>query len=135
MTRINVVSVTELADQHLMAEYRELPMVFAAARRSNPAKFKSTNVYTLNKGHVTFFFDKRAYLMNRWVELVEELRNRGFSINPQDRIVQWKELDKFPQIHWQPDDHARCVNLIRLQEKIAQKPSWYRFRGKPFVTC
>lgn len=33
MTRINLVHVKELADQHLMAEYRELPRVFGAVRK------------------------------------------------------------------------------------------------------
>ncbi|MGP2427932.1 pyrimidine dimer DNA glycosylase/endonuclease V, partial [Escherichia coli] len=33
MTRINLTLVSELADQHLMAEYRELPRVFGAVRK------------------------------------------------------------------------------------------------------
>lgn len=32
MTRINLTLVSELADQHLMAEYRELPRIFGAVR-------------------------------------------------------------------------------------------------------
>lgn len=31
MTRINLTLVSELTDQHLMAEYRELPRVFGAS--------------------------------------------------------------------------------------------------------
>lgn len=133
MTRINVVPVTELTDQHLMAEYRELPMVPAAARRSNPANHKPTNVYTLNKGHVMFFYNKKKYLLNRWLDLIAELYDRGFNIDPAARTVHWPALDKFPQVDWQPDAHAVSVNKQRLEERIGQKPHWYRYRGKPLT--
>ena len=130
MTRINVVPVTELTDQHLMAEYRELPMVPASARRSDPGKYKPTDVYTLNKGHVLFFFNKKKYLMNRWLDLIAELHDRGYKIDPSARTVHWTALDRFPQVDWQPDAHARSINEERLVTRIKQRPGWYRFRGK-----
>lgn len=132
MTRINVIDVTELADQHLMAEYRELPMVFASARRSDPSKYVVADKYTLNTGHVKFFFNKKKYLLNRWLDLIEELNHRGYEIDPSSRTVHWNSLDKFSQIEWSPTDQDKVVNLQRLQEKISQKPAWYRYRGKPF---
>lgn len=33
MTRINLTLVSELTDQHLIAEYRELPRVFGIVRK------------------------------------------------------------------------------------------------------
>lgn len=131
MTRINVIPVEELTDQHLMAEYRELPMVPAAARRSKPDNYKPTDKYTLNKGHVTFFYNKKEYLLNRWLDLIEELYKRGFNIDPSSRIVHWQALDKFPQEQWAPDQHALSVNKQRIEERINQKPQWYRYHGKP----
>ena len=133
MTRINVVPVEELTDQHLMAEYRELPMVPAAARRSSPANYKPTSVYTLNKGHVMFFYNKKRFLIDRWLDLIMELRNRGFNIDPAARTVHWDALDKFPQTDWIPDSHALSINLARIEERINQKPHWYRRYGKPIV--
>ena len=133
MTRINVIPVEDLTDQHLMAEYRELPMVPAAARRSNPANYKPSTVYTLNKGHVLFFFNKKKFLMNRWLELIEELYERKFNIDPSLRIVKWKELDRFPQTDWIPDSHAVSVNMQRITERINQKPNWYRHRSQPLT--
>lgn len=133
MTRINVIPVQELTDQHLMAEYRELPMVPASARRSKPEGYKPTTVYTLNKGHVMFFYNKKKFLQNRWLELIEELYDRGFNIDPAARIVKWKDLDKFPQVHWVPDQDALLVNNQRIQERIAQKPHWYRYKGRPLT--
>ncbi len=57
MTRINVIDPIDLTDQHLMAEYRELPMIMGSLRRSLKSKKglpKITPKYTLNAGHVTF---------------------------------------------------------------------------------
>jgi len=131
MTRINVIPVEELTDQHLMAEYRELPMVMTSARRSKVDTFKPSDKYTLNRGHVMFFYNKKNYLMNRWLSLIDELVKRGYNIDPSQRRVYWKELDKFPQIDWQPDEYARKVNLERIKERIAKQPEWYRYHKKP----
>ena len=68
MTRINLVSPEELTDQHLMAEWREIKMVPAALRRSLRTQStqavlkKIPSAFTLNKGHVTFFYNKIDYL-------------------------------------------------------------------------
>jgi len=131
MTRINVIPVEELTDQHLMAEYRELPMVPAIARRSSPEGYNHTDRYTLNKGHVMFFYNKKKFLLNRWLDLINELYSRGFNIDPASRVVHWDALDKFPQTDWQPDNHAITVNKQRIEERINQKRHWYRYHGKP----
>ena len=60
MTRINIIPASELHDQHLIAEYREITMVPAALRRTLNSKkgldeSKIPSTYTLNKGHVYFF--------------------------------------------------------------------------------
>lgn len=129
MTRINVVSVIELTDQHLMAEYRELPMVFTSAKRSNASKFVPKTDYTLNKGHVSFFWDKKQYLLNRWLDIIEELHNRNYNIDPAQRRVLWNEVDKFPQVQWTPSQKDRQVNIKRLEERIVSRPGWYRYYG------
>ena len=43
MTRINMVNVKELTDQHLFAEFREIKMVPKALARSLDAIRKKTN--------------------------------------------------------------------------------------------
>ena len=65
MTRINSnIDPKKLTDQHLMAEYRELPMVPAALRKSLRTQSVKTILskipkrYKLNSGHVLFFVDK-----------------------------------------------------------------------------
>ena len=60
MTRINIINVSELTDQHLIAEYREITMVPAALNRTINSRNgldinKIPKEFTLNKGHVTSF--------------------------------------------------------------------------------
>ena len=79
MTRINLVPAENLADQHLFAEWREIKMVPAALRRSLRTKtiqsiLKSVpSRYTLNTGHVTFFYNKMKFLTDRYEILSNEL--------------------------------------------------------------
>lgn len=131
MTRINTIPVKELTDQHLMAEYRELPMVLAAARKSNPQLYKPSTQYTLNKGHVKFFFNKKNYLQNRYNQLIQELIDRGFNINPSQRNIDFEILNKFHQVNWHPTWPDLVINRSRIFDRIAEKPNWYRYFGQP----
>ena len=75
MTRINLVPPSELTDQHLIAEYREIFMVAGSLRRTLLSKngFQESRVpkkYTLNKGHVYFFYNKGQYLHKRYLDLI-----------------------------------------------------------------
>lgn len=65
MTRINLVPVEELADQHLLAEYRELPRCLNKPTRS-PSDFP---VYVLGKGHVKWAEAHQKFLLNDTVRL------------------------------------------------------------------
>lgn len=92
MTRVNLVPVEELTSRHAMAELRELKMVPAALRRSlrtrkwNVVKSEIPKHYTLNTGHVKFFFDKLWYLRTRYFQLVGELLKRGYKLDPDNMI-------------------------------------------------
>jgi deoxyribonuclease (pyrimidine dimer) len=80
MTRINIVPLEELMDQHLIAEYREITMVPASIVRTLSSKKgvdykKILKSFTLNEGHVYFFYDKGFYLSKRYKLLVIEIKN------------------------------------------------------------
>jgi deoxyribonuclease (pyrimidine dimer) len=130
MTRINIIPPSELTDQHLIAEYREITMVPAALTRtlnskSGLDKNKIKKTYTLNAGHVYFFYDKGLYLNKRYDELVYEMKARGFSPDPNR---------KFPKgvfstglyNDWMPSLDEQKIIRQRIKEKIAMKPNWYR---------
>ena len=134
MTRINLIPPSELTDQHLMAEYRELPMVMGSAKRSHPSTFVPAVKYLLNKGHVKFFFNKRAFLLDRYQKLILELRKRGFNIDPGSREVDWSVLDKFPQVEWKPKSYDIEISRERITWKISLKPWWYTINKVPIAT-
>jgi deoxyribonuclease (pyrimidine dimer) len=135
MTRINIVPTEELADQHLVAEYRELFMVGSALQRSlkspNWNKNKKTwpTTFTLNTGHVKFFYNKGRYLHKRYDELVSEMRRRGMNPDPTRRFKteQWPE-DLY--LDWEPSPSEQLIVRQRIQERIDVKPEWYRWSNK-----
>ena len=131
MTRINIIDTTELTDQHLIAEYREIFMVAGSLRRTLVSKngYQESKVpkhYTLNSGHVYFFYNKGKYLHNRYNQLIDEMKRRGFK--PDSSRVFPKEIFVNNNLYndWFP--RAEDYNIIkqRIEEKIALKPDWYR---------
>ena len=130
MTRINIIPVSELTDQHLIAEYREITMVPAALTRtlnskSGFIKKKIPDRFTLNTGHVYFFYDKGLYLYNRYDNIVEEMILRGF--NPDLKRIFPKDIFPFELFNdWTPTIKEQEIVRSRIKEKIAMKPSWYR---------
>lgn len=122
MTRINVVDPKELTDQHLIAEYRELPRVFALARVDPKAPAE----YTLGPGHVRFFFDKTGFLARRQAALIDECLARGFAISHLEPKKPIPGLDN----DWEPGPRDVAINRARISERIAARPGFYRQRGR-----
>tara|TARA_Y100001968_G_scaffold301689_1_gene314208 strand:- start:11492 stop:11908 length:417 start_codon:yes stop_codon:yes gene_type:complete len=132
MTRINLIEPSLLSDQHLVAEYREIFMVGSALQRSLKSPnwyntFKSIPlIFTLNNGHVKFFYNKGKYLHKRYLNLIKEMKYRGMKPDPNRKfkIDQWpKHLYK----DWEPNkDDLELINE-RINGKIKQKPNWYRW--------
>jgi len=131
MTRINIVEPSELTDQHLIAEYREIFMVAGSLRRTLDSKegYQESKVpvnYKLNTGHVYFFYNKGKYLHNRYNELISEMKNRGFSPS-EDRPFPFSIFsDNGLYNDWTPTTEDYKVIRQRIEEKIAMKPEWYR---------
>lgn len=138
MTRINSnVKPELLLDQHLMAEYRELPMVFASLKRSLKTKSISDvlssipPLFTLNEGHVTFFYDKLLFLHNRYEFLKDELRSRGFQLSDDRAMYDYLEYPTEFQNDWVSTKDEDKVVITRILEKHAMKPEWYKYLGDP----
>ena len=116
MTRINVVPPSELCDKHLIAEYRELPRVFALARPCQDAPKE----YTLGKGHVKFFYDKLAFLRSRFINLVAECERRGFNIKYKKPFI-YLGIDGAGLYNdYTPTPEALALNHARIAERISQ---------------
>ena len=79
MTRLNIaISTIELCDQHLVAEYRELPRMVAFSHRTKDIPDQD---FTLNTGHMRSCVRYGAYLADRHALLIEEMKVRGFNAN------------------------------------------------------
>ena len=131
MTRINIVPPSELTDQHLIAEYREITMVPAALKRtlgskSGLRKNKISTHYTLNAGHVYFFYNKGKYLHKRYSQLIEEMHRRGFNPDPNRTFPVEIFKDNGLYMDWIPTIEDYKIIRERIRQKIAMKPNWYR---------
>ena len=131
MTRVNIIPVEELHDQHLIAEYRELTMVPAALNRTLKSKkgldkTKIPENYTLNQGHVYFFYNKGKYLDKRYSQIVEEMQNRGFSPDLKRKFPKNIFIENDLYKDWMPNPEDLKIIRERIKNKINQKPNWYR---------
>lgn len=139
MTRINLVDPSELADQHLFAEYRELPRIFtlvlaAQQRGLTPDTCNIPKQYALGTGHVTFFYNKIYWLTGRFQALVAECLRRGINVQHQNLP---KDIELIQTKWWgdyTPTPEAMAASQKRIAAKIAMKPAWYRWSNK-VVPC
>ena len=131
MTRINLVDPSELTDQHLIAEYREIFMVGGSLKRTLVSKsgYQESKVpkkYTLNKGHVYFFYNKGKYLDKRYQQLITEMKRRGFEPDQKRIFPKQIFIDNNLYYDWQPNEEDYKIIRQRIEQKIAMKPDWYR---------
>lgn len=132
MTRINIVDPSELYDQHLIAEYRETRLLVANLRRS----FNQTGAtkkgippsFTLNKGHILFFKDKGKYIADRYKQLQDEMRKRGFE--PQFPDIDTTVWPAGFFNDWTPTEADKQIVRERIALRVSQRPGWYRMGGK-----
>lgn len=133
MTRINCIPPECLLDQHLLAEYNETAMVLASLRRSKAAgrPLPKRDEYTLNAGHVIFFYDKGSFLKRRYETLKSELFKRGFNLNL-DRKMEWEVYDR-PELlkDWVPNFKDQQINVSRILQRMLMKPTWYKYYRQP----
>lgn len=126
MTRINVIPVSELSDEHLGAEFYELPRALTKIE----ARYKKGKVlpkippnYRMGAGHETFFFDKMLFLKVRFLCLYDECikRKRNIDTKKADRVIARFDRIKrnWPQVwnYYTADKTALRINLIRLIDK------------------
>lgn len=117
MTRINVIDPATLTDEHLFAEWRELPRIFALPRDDRP----TPSAYTLGQGHMRFFLPRLAWLAHRHAALTAECISRGYRLTERSPLVGIGD--------WTPDAAARGVNLGRLRERLRGSKRAQHYRG------
>jgi deoxyribonuclease (pyrimidine dimer) len=132
--RINVIDPSYLADQHLVAEYRELKMLPKSLLRSLYSKHgidlkKVPKEYTLNKGHGYFFYNKVQFIVDRFQLILVEMKKRGFQCN-----FETLPLNNIPPEffgNYQVTKEALLVNLERIRLRINMKNTWFKYQSTP----
>lgn len=125
MTRINVgVPPSELCDQHLIAEYHELPRVwkFAETTAWHPRP-DAPKHFCLGRGHVLWCAQYPGMLYLRFRSLVREMRARGFAVrHPEPPSWAGNGMSPTPK----EIDHAGIIVRARLEERLAtmKNPRW-----------
>lgn len=81
MTRINSdIKPQHLIDKHLFSEYREMvripSLILKNLDKNLNRKFPSD--FRMGNGHVLYFYDKIRYLHNRFLNIKEQLIDRGY---------------------------------------------------------
>jgi deoxyribonuclease (pyrimidine dimer) len=122
MTRINCIPPRELSREHLVAEYRELPRIFALvraaiARGETPEDPRNPPDYRLGKGHVRFFYCRLGYLVKRQAAIIEEMRARGYKPAFDDPASLLAGLPVAWCRDWEPTPEAIAANLERIAER------------------
>ena len=122
MTRINLVPVAELSDQHVFAEWRELPRMASYASKANPTSRPSK--FTLGTGHMVFFLDKASWLESRHRELTTEVLRRGYKLNNLTPFVMSR---RFGDVLYTPSQEEVEISRQRINQRLAEKPEFYTF--------
>lgn len=132
MTRINVIPVYELSDQHLLAEYRELPRVI-----KQNLDLTDTNIrYHLGRGHMKWARRHWKFALNRYYELFTEMIYRGFSpkYSPAELEQYVVELsEEWPYADYIVDKTDIALNRDRIRSRYLAHPDHYKWtrRTKP----
>lgn len=124
MTRINLVPPASLTRQHLVAEWRELPRIFALAHKaslsSKPWTDKQPRAYQMGTGHVKFFYDKLGFLAERHTQLTQEMLARGYKPSTFGCLRdEWQ--GRISKGYWNgyvPTEEAVAINVQRIVERL-----------------
>ncbi|MEM9964280.1 MAG: pyrimidine dimer DNA glycosylase/endonuclease V, partial [Asticcacaulis sp.] len=111
---------------HLVAEYRELPRIFALVRAASmrgetPDDPRNPRTYVLGKGHVRFFYPRLGYLALRQAQLIAEMQSRGYKPSFTNSSELLTGIDACWCGDWQPDDLALSLNRARIAERTPAK--------------
>ena len=120
-----------------MAEYREIRHVPAALNRSLKSKNglgELPNEFTLNNGHVKFFYTRGKFITNRFYAIKEELKRRGYNISDDTAEINSKVFeDNNLYNDWTPSIKDYKVVADRIKNRIDEKPHLYKDKER-FLT-
>tara|TARA_B100000508_G_C11461758_1_gene279572 strand:- start:2338 stop:2748 length:411 start_codon:yes stop_codon:yes gene_type:complete len=131
MTRVNAdLDPRDLTRLHLIAEIREITMVAGSLKRSLKSKDVDSVIkripeqFTLNQGHVMFFYDKLDFLRRRFNRLADEMERRGYSPD-RERIHAFDGFNDKLYNDWTATEDDNDIVRERIRLRISEKPHLY----------
>lgn len=114
----------ELNSKHLLAEYRELPRIFGYVRRAQeqgltPQDLDIPLEYTLGKGHMRFFYPRLLWVLERQLDLITEMRTRGYRTTYSNPHVLVEGLHSHWMGTWRVTPQALALNRRRIADRLA----------------
>ena len=125
MTRVNLVCVKTLSDQHLLAEHREIKRIPVLVKKYKVNSQEIPKKYVMWKWHVKFFYNKQSFLKKRYISLHNECLKRWFKV--QNYINNWDFIDDELLNDYKPTKEEIIISKNRIKEKIKLKKDFYTF--------
>lgn len=130
MTRITIIDPSDLTNEWLLANHREIPRVVNELI-DHPDRLVLKDIpsqFTLNTGHVKFFRNKLLYIAKLHQACIDECAKRGINYN-KDIVV---DLDKLPEHlrmfccnDWTPTAQDYRLVILRLIERFSLRGKAY----------
>lgn len=128
--RINTgISPKNLSDEHLRAEEAEIAMCPGFYNRVWKGKSVIPTQFTLGKGHISFFMNKKTWTLKRYQELHEECIRRGF-VNIKDKSERWLLWYPENDIDYIPSNRDLQIIKERIISKINNSTGTFHYNRK-----
>jgi len=122
VVRINLIEPKQLSDQHLIAEYREILLLFGYYRK-HPVIRPSDD----HRCPMRFYQNKLLYLKNRFETLKDEMRTRNFKPQKHIELIHY---DNSNFKDFEPNETQVRQIKERITQRINERPTWYRYYGE-----
>ena len=134
--RVNVgISVECLSDEHLRAEEQEIAMLPGFYNKVWKGKTNIPPEFTLGRGHISFFMNKKTWSLKRYQLLHQECVKRGFHM--EDKSDRWKSWNPIEDVDYVESGNEKRILLERISERVLNSNGtfhYYRERvSKDFI--
>lgn len=124
MVRINLIEPSKLSDQHLIAEYREILLLFGYYRKHHFIRPSNDH-----KQPMRFYHNKILYLITRFFEIKEEMLKRQFKPIKDIKFC-IHTMAKPRRNYFEPNEIQVLEIKQRILQRINERPTWYRYYGE-----
>src|SRR5690606_21954099 len=102
----------------LLAEHREIKRIPNTVLSGRAKLDNIPDKFTLGKGHVKFFYNKQLYLFERYLDIHEECRKRGFNVT--NFATAWRLSIRTKELwnNYTPTEEDKALIRQRIKERI-----------------